>query len=63
MRCPYQEVKYTTTTHDGEEYTRESREFGYCLYKLCPYFGVLGNKGWCRKVAKETKFTEYCEVK
>lgn len=50
MRCPFQEVKYTTKFHDGEEYTKETREFGFCLYKLCPYFGVNDDGGWCRKV-------------
>ena len=63
MRCPFQEVKYTTTFQNREEYTKETREFGFCLYKLCPYFGVNDEGGWCRKVVEEIGFNGYCEVK
>lgn len=61
MKCPFR----INEIHDVSvnDVTKVNMEYAECYGNECPYFGVIGNRGWCRKVAKETKFTKYCEVK
>lgn len=53
MRCPFKQIKTTEKSYEGGEYTKEVTEFGVCDMRLCPYFAIDYNGGYCRKVAQE----------
>mgnify|MGYP000084982184 CR=1 FL=1 len=53
MRCPFKQIKTTEKSYEGGEYTKEVTEFGVCDMRLCPYFAIDYNGGYCWKVAQE----------